>query len=276
MPRVRFSLRRTRDPEGRMSLADHLRELRRRTVVSILAIVAGSVLGALRYKPLYDEITRPVRELAATKRDSAIASVNFSGLTDSFSVFVAVSLFVGVVLASPVWLYQIWAFILPGLTRREKRISLAFSTAGVPLFLAGCSLAYLVLPRAVDALLSFTPDSASNLLASDGYLSFVLKFILAFGLAFLLPVFLVGLNAVRVLPGRVMLKGWRVAVFLCFLFTAVMTPTPDPWTMILMAIPMIGLFFLAVGVALLADRRRAARAADTPWAGVADGQASPL
>lgn len=259
-----------------MSLADHLRELRTRTVVSLLAIVAGSVVGAMRYKPLYDEITKPVRELAATKTSSAIASVNFSGLTDSFSVFVAVSLFVGVVLASPVWLYEIWAFILPGLTRREKRISLAFSAAAVPLFVAGCYLAYLVLPRAVDTLLSFTPDSASNLLASDGYLSFVLKFILAFGLAFLLPVFLVGLNAVGVLPARIMLKGWRVAVFLCFLFTAVMTPTPDPWTMILMAVPIIALFFLAVGVATLVDRRRARRAADTPWAGLADDEASAL
>jgi len=133
-----------------------------------------------------------------------------------------------------------------------------------------------VLPKAVEVLLSFAPESASNILGSDIYLSFVLKFILAFGLGFLLPVFLVGLNVAHVMPSAVMIKGWRVAVFLCFLFTAVMTPTPDPWTMIIMALPMIALYFLAVGISYLIDRRRAKADAAVDWLQVADDEASAL
>lgn len=259
-----------------MSLGDHLRELRNRTIVCVLAIVAGAVVGGYNYKRLYDEITGPVRAVAASKNGTAIATVNFSTPTDAFSIFIFVSLFVGVVLASPVWLWQIWAFIMPGLTGKEKRRSLAFVAAAVPLFLAGSWMAYVVLPKAVEVLLSFAPESASNILGSDIYLSFVLKFILAFGLGFLLPVFLVGLNVAHVMPSAVMIKGWRVAVFLCFLFTAVMTPTPDPWTMIIMALPMIALYFLAVGISYLIDRRRAKADAAVDWLQVADDEASAL
>ncbi|HOF62971.1 MAG TPA: twin-arginine translocase subunit TatC [Dermatophilaceae bacterium] len=268
--------RRNRDPEGRMTLGAHLRELRRRTVISAVAMIVGAVFGATRYKQIYDELTRPVQELAASKHGGAIASVNFALVTDPFTIFITVSLFVGVLISSPVWLYQIWAFVVPGLTRKEKRLSMAFIGAAVPLFIAGCYLAYAVLPRAVETLLSFAPESASNLLATSDYLSFVVKLILAFGAAFLLPVFLVGFNAVGVLPARVMIKGWRVAVFLCFLFTAIMTPTPDPWMMILMALPMVALYFLAVGIAWLIDRRRARRDARVGWLNVPDDQASAL
>ena len=268
--------RRNRDPEGRMTLGAHLRELRRRTVISVLAIIVGAVVGAMRYQAIYDQLTHPIRALAASKRGGAIASVNFALVTDPFSVFITVSLFVGLLASSPVWLYQIWAFIVPGLTKKEKRLSMAFVGAAVPLFILGCYLAYAVLPRAVETLLSFAPDSASNILATSDYLSFVVKLILAFGAAFLLPVFLVGMNAVGVLPSRVMIKGWRVAVFLCFLFTAIMTPTPDPWMMILMALPMVALYFLAVGIAWLIDRRRAKRDASLGWLSVPDDQASAL
>ncbi|MBK8469403.1 MAG: twin-arginine translocase subunit TatC [Actinomycetales bacterium] len=259
-----------------MSLGDHLRELRRRTLICALSIVGGAILGGFNYARLYDEITYPVRAVAASKTGTAVATVNFSTPTDAFSIFIFVSIFVGIVLASPVWLWQIWAFIMPGLTGREKRLSVAFVAAAVPLFLAGAWMAYLVLPKAVEVLLGFAPASASNILGSDIYLSFVLKFILAFGFGFLLPVFLVGLNVAHVLPAAVMIKGWRVAVFLCFLFTAVMTPTPDPWMMILMALPMVALYFLAVGIAWLIDRRRAKADASVEWLQVADDEASAL
>ncbi len=268
-------LRRQRDPEGRMSLGEHLRELRRRTLLCAVGVLAASVVGWIRFDELYAALTEPVAALAA-ERTGTTALVVFSTLTDSFSIRVAVSLFVGLVLASPLWVYQVWAFVVPGLTRREKRTAVAFLAAAVPLFLAGCASAYLVLPRAVQTLLAFTPQSGSNILPIAGYLSFVLKFILAFGVAFLLPVFLVGFNAVGVLPARRMLRSWRISVFLIFVFTAVMTPTPDPWMMILMALPMVALFFAAVGVAALADRRRSRSAASVAWAGLDDGQASPL
>ncbi len=274
---LRFS-RRRRNPEGRMPLADHLRELRNRLVVSIVAILLASIVGWWKYEEIFTRLTTPFTEVAQEK-GLATASVNFQTITDSFSILVTTGLFVGFLLASPIWIYQIWAFVVPGLTRREKRIALIFGGASGPLFVAGCALGLLTLPRAVHALLSFTPPTGSNIMPAADYLSFVLKFMLAFGFGFLLPVFLVALNAARLLPARVMLKGWRVAVFLIFLFAAMMTPTPDAYTMILMALPLVALFFLAVGISALLDRRRARRAARAPaggWGDLPDDQPSPL
>ena len=135
-------------------------------------------------------------------------------------------------------------------------------------------MATAVVPKAVEVLLGFTPQGAANLPDAALYLTFVTRFILAFGLAFLLPVFLVGLNVAHVLSARVMLKGWRIAVILIFVFAAMMTPTPDAWTMLALALPMVALFYAAVGVSTLLDRRRSRR--EPAWAKVADDEASPL
>ena len=151
---------------------------------------------------------------------------------------------------------------------------MAFVAAAVPLFVGGCYLATWALPKAVEVLLGFTPTGAANLQNASDYLDFVTRFILAFGLAFLLPVFLVMLNVAHVLPARVMLKGWRVAVMLIFVFAAMMTPTPDAWTMLALAFPMIALYFGAVGVAALIDRRRHRDQPD--WSGLSDDEASTL
>ena len=265
-------LRRKRDPDGRMSLGDHLRELRRRFLVAAGAIVVGSVIGWVEYEWLFDQIMAPLRRIAA-ERDGLV-NINFGGITQPFTVQLQVALFIGVIVASPVWLFQVWGFIVPGLTKREKRTTMAFVAAAVPLFLGGCLLATQVVPTAIEVLLGFTPAGAANLPDAALYLTFVTRFILAFGLAFLLPVFLVGLNVAHVLPAHIMLKGWRIAVILIFVFAAMMTPTPDAWTMLLLAVPMVGLFFAAVGVAALLDRRRARREPD--WSKIADDEASPL
>ena len=255
-----------------MSLGDHLRELRRRVLVCTGAIAVGSVLGWILYSPLFNLIMAPLRKIAAER--NGLVNINFGGITQPFTVQLQVAAFVGVIVASPVWLFQVWAFIVPGLNKREKRTSMAFIGAAVPLFLAGCFLATIVVPKAIEILLGFTPQGAANLPDAALYLTFVTRFILAFGLAFLLPVFLVGLNVAHVLPAHIMLKGWRIAVILIFIFAAVMTPTPDAWTMLVLALPMVGLFFAAVGVATLLDRRRKRREPD--WAQVADEEASPL
>ncbi len=272
---IRRRLRRERDPEGRMALGDHLRELRRRFLIAAIAIFAGACIGWWKYSFLFTAISKPITDLA-TKRGQAITSLNFTDMTGSFSLLITVGLFAGLIMASPVWLYQIWAFIVPGLKRREKITALLFIGAAVPLFLGGCVLGFVTLPRAADALLSFTPSSASNILPANEYLDFVLRFILAFGLAFLLPVFLVGLNSVGILPARILIKAWRPAVFLIFLFAAVMTPTPDAWTMLALAAPMIVLFYLAIGVCFLLDRRKSRRTPDAEWVDVPDDQASTL
>jgi sec-independent protein translocase protein TatC len=265
-------LRRKRSPDGRMSLGDHLRELRRRIVIAASAIVVGSVLGWFEYDSLFTQLMAPLRKLEAER--GGLVNINFGGITQPFTVQLQVAMFVGVIVASPVWLFQVWGFIVPGLTKREKRTAMAFVGAAAPLFLTGCFLATRVVPRAVEILIGFTPQGAANLPDAALYLTFVTRFILAFGLAFLLPVFLVGLNVAHILPARVMLKGWRIAVLLIFVFAAVMTPTPDAWTMLVLAFPMVGLFYAAVGVSMLLDKRRARREPD--WAKVPDDEASPL
>jgi len=266
------TLRRKRNPDGRMSLGDHLRELRRRFVIAAAAVAVGSVLGWIQYDWLFNRIMAPLRKLATERH--GLVNINFGGITQPFTVQLQVALFIGVIVASPVWLYQVWGFIVPGLTKREKRTTAAFIGAAVPLFLAGCFLATQVVPKAVEVLLGFTPQGAANLPDAALYLTFVTRFILAFGLAFLLPVFLVALNVAHVLPARVMLKGWRIAVMLIFVFAAVMTPTPDAWTMLVLALPMVGLFYAAVGISTILDRRRARR--EPEWAKLADDEASAL
>src|SRR5450631_3727978 len=266
------ALRHKAKTDGRMSLGDHLRELRRRLFISAAAIALGSVIGWVEYDRLFTAIMAPLRKVAAERH--GLVNINFGGITQPFTVQLQVSLFVGVILSSPIWLYQVWGFIVPGLTKREKRTGIAFIAAAVPLFLLGCFLATLAVPRAVEVLLGFTPAGAANLPDAALYLNFVMRFILAFGLAFLLPVFLVGLNVAHILPARIMLKGWRIAVILIFVFAAMMTPTPDAWTMLALAFPMIALFYGAVGVAALLDRRRSRQAPE--WLKVPDDEASPL
>ncbi|HEY8651809.1 MAG TPA: twin-arginine translocase subunit TatC [Dermatophilaceae bacterium] len=265
-------LRHKRSPDGRMSLGDHLRELRRRFLIAAAAIVVGSVLGWVKYDWLFAQIMAPLRKLAEER--GGLVNINFGGITQPFTVQLQVAMFVGVIVASPVWLFQVWGFIVPGLTKREKRTTMAFVGAAAPLFLAGCFMATKVVPKAVEILIGFTPQGAANLPDAALYLTFVTRFILAFGLAFLLPVFLVGLNVAHILPARIMLKGWRIAVILIFVFSAMMTPTPDAWTMLVLALPMVGLFYAAVGVSMLLDKRRARR--EPEWAKVPDDEASPL
>ena len=266
------SLRRQRDPEGRMSLGDHLRELRKRIVVAGVAIIAGAVVGWLNYERVLGKLTEPLYELA--KRRQGVVNINFTTMTDAFSIQLNVSIFVGLILASPVWLFQIWGFVVPGLTKKEKRVARLFIVASVPLFLAGCALAYLFLPHAVDVLLGFTPPGAYNLQQATDYLNFVLKLVLAFGLAFLLPVFMVALNLAHVLSAAAMLRGWRPMVMVIFVFAAVMTPTPDPWSMLFLALPIVALYFAAVGVCAILDRRRVE--SEPSWLSLPDDEASQL
>jgi sec-independent protein translocase protein TatC len=268
-----MAFRRARNPEGRMSLGDHLRELRRRLVISAVAILVFSVLGWIYYPQVYDKLAAPFNDYKAAHPTSVI-SLNFGNATAAFSQQLSISIFVGVIVASPVWLYQLWAFIVPGLTKREKRISLAFIAAIVPLFLAGCALAYYVLPKVLAVLYGFTPAGASNIQQVSEYFSFVTRFILAFGGAFLLPVFLVALSAIGILPASAMIKAWRPAVFGIFVLSAILTPTPDAFTMFLMAIPLVILYFLAILVSRLIERRRRRNRPD--WAEVADDEASAL
>jgi len=236
-----------------MPLRGHLTELRRRLVLAALGVLVGAVLGWLVYDRLFALLQEPLQDVAAG-RDGQV-SINFAGIAGAIDMKVRVAVFVGIIVSSPWWLYQLWAFITPGLTTKERRYTLGFLGAAIPLFLAGAAFAAWVIPTAVRVLTDFTPAGATSFLDAQLYLSFVMQFVLAFGLAFLLPVVMVSLTFAGVVRGRTWLKGWRWAVLAGFTFAAVMTPTPDVLSMFVLALPICGLYFAAVGIGLLHDRR---------------------
>jgi sec-independent protein translocase protein TatC len=245
------------NPEGRMALKEHLREARIRLVKSALAVVAGTVVGFFIYNPVLEALAAPIQDL--NEREGRSAALNFDAVASPFDLLIQVSVFLGLIISSPVWLYQLWAFITPGLHAKERRISLSFIAVAVPLFLAGIYLAWLVLPNAVRVLTDFTPGGFTNIITVSVFITFILRLMLAFGIAFLLPVVLFGLNLVGLISGRQILKAWRITVFLVCLFAAMAAPGADAVSMFYLAVPMLVLFFAAIGLCLLNDKRRARR-----------------
>jgi sec-independent protein translocase protein TatC len=228
-------------------------------VLAALGIAVGAVLGWLVYDPVFSALQEPIR---AANEAGRTAALNFEGVATSFDIRIRVALFVGVLVSSPWWLYQAWAFVAPGLTRRERRNALGFFAAGVPLFLAGAGVAWLFLPHAVLLLTEFTPADSVNFISALAYLEFVMQLVLALGIAFLLPLAMVALTSLGLVRAQTWGRGWRWAVLLVFTFAALATPTPDALSMILLALPICGLYFGALGICLLRDRRRDRRRAE--------------
>jgi len=255
---------RRREPGGRMPLREHLLELRKRLFLAALGVVVGAGIGWFLYDPVFHALQQPLLDIAKERRD--LVTLNFAGVATAFDMKLKVSFFMGVVLSSPWWTYQLWAFVTPGLTRRERLYAVSFVAVAVPLFLAGGLLAWWMLPHAVAILTGFTPEGATNLIDAQTYLGFVMRLVLAFGIGFLLPVLMVALNFAGLVSARSWAAGWRWAVLLAFVFSAVMTPTPDAVTMVVVALPICALYFGAVAVSLIHDRRvdRARVAAGLP------------
>lgn len=250
-----------------MPLREHLIELRKRLVLAALGVLVGAVLGWIVYDPVFQSLQDPL--LHAAEERGVTASVNFAGLASAMDMKFKVAVFIGALVSSPWWLYQLWAFVTPGLTTRERRSAIGFVAVAVPMFLGGAAFAWYTLPRAVTVLTEFVPENATNLIDAQTYLSFVMRFVLAFGVAFLVPVLMVCLNLVGLVRGASWWKGWRWAVLISCVFSAVMTPTPDVLTMLVLALPTIGLYMAAVGLSILHDRR-----ADRRIAAAADGTAA--
>lgn len=236
-----------------MPLRAHLIELRKRLFLAALGLVVGAAVGWFLYDPVFAALQQPLIR-AGTSRNGEVA-LNFAGVATSFDVKIKVSMFLGVLITSPWWIYQLWAFITPGLTHRERLYAVSFLSVSVPLFLTGAYLAWWALPNAVALLTEFTPSHAVNYIDAQSYLSFVMRLILAFGLAFLLPVIMVAVNLAGLVQARTWARGWRWAMMLSFTFAAVMTPSPDAITMIVLALPICVLYFAALGVGLVHDRR---------------------
>ncbi|MEU8793542.1 twin-arginine translocase subunit TatC [Streptomyces sp. NPDC048643] len=271
-----------KDPEGRMPLADHLRELRNRLAKAMLAIVLVTIVAAFYYNDIINFFTKPVldsvgcpetfAELAKQPKNHQCAQITINGLLAPFTLALKVSLMAGVVLASPVWLYQLWAFVAPGLHRNEKKYAYAFVGTGVPLFLGGAFFAYKVLPTTAKVLMEFTPQGVNNLLPLDDLLDLVTRMVVVFGLSFELPLLLVMLNLTGILTGKRMLGWWRGMIMGITVFAALATPSTDPLTMLALAGPIWILYFGAVAFSLFNDRRKRRRAELEP----ADDEASEL
>ncbi|WP_274562643.1 twin-arginine translocase subunit TatC [Streptomyces spiramyceticus] len=258
-----------------MPLVEHLRELRNRLAKGLLAIMAVTIVALVYSEELMTFLTQSVPKCGQgeTSDGGNCAIVSFNTLMAPFSVTIQVSLTAGLVLASPVWLYQLWAFVAPGLHKTEKKYTYAFVGAAVPLFSAGAYLAYLILPISVKVLISLTPAGSANILSLGDVLDFTLRMVLVFGLAFELPLVLVMLNLTGVLSGRRMLRWWRGVIMGVFVFGAIITPTTDPIGMLALAGPITVLYFLAVGFSLLNDKRRER---NNPDAELDDDEASAL
>lgn len=235
-----------------MSLGEHLVEFRKRLTISAIAIVLGLVVGWILSTKVWEVLRMPIDDLVDEGREATIA---FGDISSGFDTKVQISLFIAVLVASPVWLYQIWAFLAPGLTRREKLYAVGFVGVAVPLFLGGAYAGWLVLPNIVRLLASFQPNEDAFFLNARTYLDFTIKLLLAIGAGFVMPLLLVLLNFMGVLRGKSILKSWRLAILIIILFAAIATPAADLMSMFLLSAPIVVLYFAAAGVAVLHDRR---------------------
>ena len=262
-----------------MTLVAHLTELRNRIAKALLALGLGTIAGFLWYDHgLLTFLSEPYCSLPADLRFQGDDNCRLVVLDVFGGVLLRlkIGLIAGAVLSLPFWLWQLWAFITPGLKRNEKRYAVTFVAASTSLFALGAVLAYITLYKGLELLLGLAGDEVAFQLTAPDYLGFVISLLIAFGLSFELPLIAVALNLVGVLSHAALSKSRRWIFFLTIVFAAFVTPTQDPFTMLAMALPMVVLFELAIQVARVVDRRRAKRDAVEHFHGLSDDEASPL
>ncbi|WP_183092621.1 twin-arginine translocase subunit TatC [Nocardioides stalactiti] len=258
--------------DGRMALSDHLRELRARILKIAFTIVAAFVIALFFFDPLFAIVNEPYQQARqALGEDRTVATT--SGAAGGFLLYLKLCGMAALIGSSPIWLYQIWAFILPGLHSSEKKWTAIFAVIAGPLFIGGIALGYLTLPKGLELLIGFTPGDLTNLVDFNDYLTFFMRTLLGFGIAFEIPVFVVMLNLAGVVKGKALGNHRPWIIVGTFLFAAVITPSGDPFTMSFMAVPMVILFLVAEVIARLNDRRRARRGIN---AGLSPDEASAL
>jgi sec-independent protein translocase protein TatC len=261
--------------DGRMPLADHLREFRARLLKVVVMLLVGIVVAWLFYEQLFELLKDPYDAARVRLKARGVDTKPvLTGVATSLLLQIKVCALASVVATSPFWLYQIWAFVVPGLHSHERRATKTFAVIAGPLFIAGVAVAYYVLPKGMEVLIGFTPGDVQNLLDFNDYLRFIIRMMLVFGIAFEIPLFVVLLNLAGVVSGKAIgaYRPWIIVG--TFVFAAVATPSTDPFSMIMLALPMTVLFIASEGVARLVDRRRASRA--RTLAEVEDDEPSPL
>ena len=253
--------------DGNMALYDHLRELRYRLVVSVLAVVVGMALCAFFYPTLYNLLEAPwltaKADLAETRPDLDLRLIN-AGITSPFTLALKVVGLAGLIISAPVWLLQVWSFIVPGLLAKEKKWAMVFVGLATPLFLAGIVTGYLIMPKGIGVLISFTPETSEvvNQLALEDFLGFLMRVMLVFGISYLIPLVLLLLNFLGIVKGAHLKKFRPAIIFGSFVFAAVATPSTDPFSMLALAMPLAVLCMITEAIAHVHDRRKRAKGDD--------------
>jgi sec-independent protein translocase protein TatC len=237
-----------------MTVVEHLDELRRRLIICAIAVGIGSIAGFVLFRPILEVLQRPYETALASLPRTITRDLIVTTPTEPFLAFLKIGLFSGLMLALPVILYQLWRFVTPGLTTRERRLAIPFVLSSLILFVGGAVFAFAILPRGLAFLFSFGGDNLVPLLTIDRYLSFVFFLTMAFGLSFEFPVLLIFLAAARIVSSAQMRRWRRYVYFGAVVFAAVVTPTQDPYTMLLMWIPLVLLYEGALLVARLFKR----------------------
>jgi sec-independent protein translocase protein TatC len=267
------------NPDGRMPLMEHIRELRNRLVKICLALIVGVAVGLIPaiWYPVWDIVKRPFCQATINGMTGCHHigdQLTLQGVLDPFMLRVEIAFFFGLIVTSPIWLYQLWAFVSPGLYRREKKWTYLFVGTAVPLFLAGSVIAYFAMSRGLAYLLHLTPQGVVNLPPVSTYLGYFSYMLLGFGLAFELPLLLLMLNIAGVLSHAFFKRWRRLMIFGVFVFAGIASPSPDPVTMLLLAVPCLVLVEIAEVIIWMNDRRRAAR--PSIYEGLADDEVAPL
>jgi sec-independent protein translocase protein TatC len=266
---------REQNPDGRMPLMDHLRELRNRVVKIALAVIAGAIVALAFYQPIWNFIQRPYCQAVGYCQPNRIGhSLVLNGVMDGFYLHIKVAVIAGIVLGSPIWLYQLWAFVAPGLYAREKRWTYAFLGSAIPLFGLGCFFAFLAMSRGLKFFIGMS-GGLTNLFTADTYIGYWVAMILGFGLCFEVPLFLVILNLARVITHERFKKWRRIIIFLVFVFAGIASPSPDPLTMLLLGGVVVVLVEAAEVLIYLNDKRYARNHPDL-YAGLSDDQLSSV
>jgi sec-independent protein translocase protein TatC len=262
-----------------MPLLQHLLELRRRLTISAIAIVVAMIATWFVFNPIWDFLKQPYCDLPQQHRfvtPNSDCTLIVNGVFEGFNIRLKVSFILGLIVSSPIWLYQLWAFVVPALRQQERKWTLTFVGAAVPLFAGGAALAYLTLDKGLGFLLGVNANDVTALITVSSYLGFALAMLLIFGVSFEFPLLVILLNFMGVLTYQRLRSWWRGMVLGIFVFAAVATPSADPLTMTALAVPMCLLYWLAALVARVHDARKADREADSPYAGLSDDETSPL
>lgn len=240
-----------------MSLGGHLKELRKRLLIAIIALIVGMIVSFILTDWIIQFLIRPI-EIVREELGDDFTRLTYQNITGAFDMRMRISFAVGIVISAPVWLWQVWAFVMPGLKRREIYYTIGFMGAAIPLFFGGCFVALMVMPNVIAIMSQFVPQEtfASQIYEAKSYYDFVLKLVVIVGIAFVLPVFLVALNLAGIMRGRTILKGWRVAILVCLVFGMLASPPADMITMLILAGILFVLYMAAGLVSLLFDRAK--------------------